>query len=170
MKKKTYSAIEHFEKYLAQNRNRFRMGIKITEQGKDSLGLIYPGFIAKIRPFLLQRGSFVEMVVYVYHKGEAWDGLISFEIEIKMSRAGEYYCGLCKDKPRICYRSAEELIEAHCFEEFRKWSNRNIRKTNCLALYGKISGGSTAARIIRPGRTKLPVSDKETVIPLAGKQ
>jgi len=170
MKKKSYSAVEHFRMYLAQNRDRFRMGLEITEQGKDTLELIYPGFIAEIRPFLAQRGSYVEITVNVHHKGEIWDCLASFEVEIKKSRTGEYYCGLCEADQKICYSSTEELIEVHCFEEFRRWSNRNILRKNCLALYGSRSGGTTSARIITPGSTKQPVSPEETVIPLAGEQ
>ncbi len=156
--------------YLEQNQSRFNTGIQILRKRTGKVNLKYQGIIPELRILVHQRDMHIEISVYVWYKRIQWDCVAEFEVSVMTDKAGRYYCDLCEGKKREHFNSRESLIESHCFEEFRKWSNKNIIKGNSLLLYGSISKGATAARIVTPAKLKKSAGDKGIILPLAIKE
>jgi hypothetical protein len=83
--------------------------------------------------------------VGVYFKRRFWDYICDFECCVRRSKDGKYYCGYCE--PPTFYKTAQELLIDHSFENFLEWANEHFTSSHVLELQ-KVGRSSTAAILI----------------------
>ena len=139
-----------FMHWLSDNRKRFKHPPCNIHIEKHYLIFNLSG----ITPSLVWELSDYDLMLWVYHQhtqsGETlcWDGLIDFDISVKKSDTGEYYCDLCKLEYREYYPTSVALWQSHCFENMLNWCNKNITPDKVLVLYGIEGRGCTWAKLI----------------------
>lgn len=107
-----------------------------------------------ITPALVWQLSDYDLMLWVYHQdtqsdeSSCWDGLVDFDIFVKQSSNGEYYCDLCEEQYRQYYPTSVDLWQSHCFDNMLNWCNEKITPDKLLVLYGMEDRGCTWAKLI----------------------
>ncbi len=142
-----YLTVKYFSRWFKENSHRFNHKPLIIEKSKTHIRLQYDGIISDISPMICPGG--IELAVYHNDPEHYFDLICEFEIEVYKMGKKIYCCKMCKDywdekntdkslnlKKYIIYDSAQELIIKHTYEEFLKWTNKNIKESNYLILQG----------------------------------
>lgn len=74
------------------------------------------------------------------------DILYEFDVLIKKTKSGKYFCGLCDAKYRRYYNSKTALLTSLCFKPLIKWVSENLTTEKSLLILGE--RGWNDARIV----------------------
>jgi hypothetical protein len=97
-------------------------------------------------------GSF--FVEAMYHRRFIDEFLIVDVPESRRSKAGRYYCVLCKEVGKAEYaKDRLSLLTSHTFEPLLAWCREKIREDNLLVVQEE-PGKWMAARILSPKELK----------------
>ena len=131
-----------FERWLANNRPRFKHPPRITKRRKTHITVAFHGITPKITACITKIGASIA----VGHEGECVDLLISFDIVAHRNGDGRYFCGLCTEP--VAYASRQTLWEGHCFEPLLQWVNQELGDEQWLHIQILDSGASWA--VLKP--------------------
>ena len=131
-----------FERWLANNRPRFKHPPCVTERRKTHITVAFHGITPKITACITKIGASIA----VGHEGECVDLLISFDIVAHRNGDGRYFCGLCTEP--VAYASRQALWEGHCFEPLLQWVNQALGAEQWLHIHILDSGTSWA--VLKP--------------------
>ncbi|NLG16480.1 MAG: hypothetical protein GX556_04000 [Fibrobacter sp.] len=154
-----------FKDWFAENSHRFHQPCRIRHYksgGRQRVHIYFDNIGPKIQSWVSE-GLVLE--VAAYHKGKIMDFMFcGLECPVRQNKNKKYYCGFCL-KPKY-YKTPEELVIEHSFEEFLKIANKMFNNNHVLKIeYG--SGWSGGKVISKKELLKISIeeqTDSNTVL------
>jgi hypothetical protein len=140
-----------FFKWLAENRQRLAVPIRITERKDRYIQWSFVGVNPILYGFLTG-----EIGIDVEWKGRTWDYLTFFEVWPQHA-AGGYFCNLYNSEARKVFASREALRLDNLFQPFLESVNECLAKARWIGLYQIEDCGSTWAKLLK----ELPEHERE---------
>ncbi|HRD68167.1 MAG TPA: hypothetical protein PKY50_18695 [Candidatus Competibacter sp.] len=131
-----------FDRWLAQNRSRFRHAPTAVVRRKRWRTFGFTGVDPSIWGSI---GADGQIVIGVDYRGQTWDFLAGFDIAPQRQRAGGYACQMCVPEARTIYADRAALWIEHSFEPLLEWCNARFQAGANVVLSG--SDGATWARL-----------------------
>lgn len=135
-----------FDRWLAENRTRFRHPPTAIVRRKGSRAFRFVGVTPSIWGHVSDWGS---IVVGVDYRGETWDLIADLDIAPERLATGDYVCRFCEADARTVYPTRAALWIEHGFEPLLEWCNARFRADLNVMLFQTEDGGCTWVELRR---------------------
>ena len=134
--------VNEFETWL--KRNREKLPAELLPVRKTRLGREYQFRDVPHISFSVTRGGSFSIVVT--YRNKCIDLLGDFDIVLRKSPGGAYFCSWCRDEGHAFYAKHRlGLLARHCFEPFLEWCLESIRRDRYLVM--QYADGGSWARV-----------------------
>ena len=129
-----------FDTWLENNRDRFVREPYLFKKIENGVRYRFRGATGKIS---LHIDPYQFMITV--HNGRLFVDIISeFDVALRETKSGKYFCELCVPKYRKYYTCRAALLSAHCFKPLIEWAEEKLRLENILVISGEPRGWSSA--------------------------
>ena len=122
-----------FNRWLKKNIYKFSNTPYLYKATTKNAEYKFKGVSTKIRLYMDSGGQFM----IISKTRNNWDDILyEFDVLIKKTRTGKYFCGFCSSKYRRYYNSKTALHTSQCFKPFIIWVSENLTTGKSLLILG----------------------------------
>ena len=146
-----------FTNWFSHNHRKFKYlpGLINVSKTYDRVELWLSGDFATNLVFRMDERFHITLHVTYNHR--FWDILAEFDVDVKKTELGQYYCGLCEPEYKAFYSSRSELVEKHSLNPLLDWINSNYNQSKYITLFA--SNGSSWTRIVNDNELENAVTN-----------
>lgn len=123
-----------FTHWLKSNAHQFSTPPIFSKSNAKNAEYNFIGVLKKITLYMDHSGQFM----IISKKGNALDDIIyEFDVLIKKTSAGKYFCDFCISKHHRYYSSKRALLTSECFKPLIKWASANLIMGKSLLVLGE---------------------------------